>query len=572
MIRTYRPACCARQLRAFCDLRGHHKKGGGLQERDPRPFQFCPPRLGGDTQSSRNGLAASTAGYSLVFGVTRQCGFLLDLIPVKNLLSKSRFAAGLQCHKLLWWKTHDPDASELVPDPATQFIMDEGIRVGEAARALFPGGILIDLPRDQVQERLDATTRALAQGAPAIFEATFAEGGILVAVDILARIGRSYSLIEVKSSTSVKPHHLWDAAVQAFVLRRAGVEVDAVEIMHLNPDCRFPELGDLFIRDAISGRVRALFPQIAKLISAQAAMLEGPLPEVEIGKHCDQPHECPFKSRCWPELPKHHVETFYALRREKSAQLGAQGLALVEDVPDTFPLTVIQQRQLRSVTEGALQVEDTLAGALAPIKGRVAYLDFETVGPAIPEWEGLGPWQQHPVQFSCHIVSRKGEIQHVEWLAEGPEDSRASMAEALVEALEGVDSVVVYNVSFEKKCLEVLAAAAPDHASQIQAIASKLHDLLPVVRDHVYHPEFLGSFSLESVLPALVPDLSYDELEVADGETAAALLHGLVFLGEPQTPEKREALRRDLMAYCAMDTLALVRLKERLDELAKTPE
>jgi hypothetical protein len=448
--------------------------------------------------------------------------------------------------------------------------MDEGIRVGEAARTQFPGGVLIDMPWDQVQDRLDATTRALSQGAPAIFEATFAEGGILVAVDILARKGKSYSLIEVKSSTSVKPHHLWDAAVQAFVLRRAGVEVDAVEIMHLNPDCRYPELGDLFIRDAISGRVRALFPQIAKLISAQAKMLEGPLPEVEVGKHCDQPHECPFKSRCWPELPKHHVETFYALRREKSAQLGAQGLALVGDVPETFPLTVIQQRQQRSVTEGTLLVEETLAGAVAPLRGRVAYLDFETVGMAIPAWEGLGPWQQHPVQFSCHILSRKGDLQHVEWLAEGPEDFRASMAEALVEALDGADAVVAYNVAFEKKCLEVIAAGAPDHASGIQAISSKLHDLLPVVRDHVYHPDFLGSFSLESVLPALVPDLTYKSLKVKDGQTAAALLYRLLFLGDPTAPKKRETLRRDLMAYCAMDTLALVRLKERLDELAKS--
>ncbi len=115
---------------------------------------------------------------------------------------------------------------------------------------LFPGGVLIDLPHDQVQERVAATVRALARGEPAIFEATFAEDGIVVAVDILAREGRTHTLIEVKSSTSIKPHHLWDAAVQAYVLRRAGVDVDAVEIMHLNDACRFPDLDDLFVREA----------------------------------------------------------------------------------------------------------------------------------------------------------------------------------------------------------------------------------------------------------------------------------------------------------------------------------
>jgi len=455
-----------------------------------------------------------------------------------------------------------------VPDPVARSIMDEGARVGEAARAHFPGGVLIDLPHDQVQERVEATVRALARREPAIFGATFAEDGVMVAVDILAREDETHTLIEVKSSSSIKTHHLWDAAIQAYALRRAGVDVDTVEIMHLNDACRFPELDGLFLREAISGRVRSLYPQISKLILAQVAMLEGPLPEVEVGKHCDEPHGCPFKSRCWPTLPRHHVETFHALRREKSAQLDAQGFTLVEEVPDSFPLTTIQQRQRRSVIEGKLQVEGDLAGALAPFRGRVAYLDFETIGPAIPVWEGFGPWHPHPVQFSCHIASPDGGLEHVEWLADGPDDSRVVMAQVLVEALEDVDAVVVYNAAFEKKCLEVIAVATPEHAPGIQAIASKLHDLFPVVRDHVYHPDFLGSFSLKAVLPALVPDLSHESLEVSKGQTASALLHRLLFLGEPGKLAQSKALRRRLLDDCAMDTLALVRLKERLEELA----
>jgi len=491
-------------------------------------------------------------------------------------LSKTRFTAGLQCHKLLWWKIHEPHAPELVPDPAARFIMDEGTRVGEAARARFPGGVLIDLPHDRVQERLQATERALAQGAPAIFEATFLEDGVVVAVDILAREGRSYTLIEVKSSTSIKEHHVWDAAIQAYVLRRAGVDVDAVEIMHLNPACRAPELDDLFVREGVSGRVRALLQQISALIPAQVAAVEGSLPEVEVGSHCDEPYECPFKARCWPDLPRHSVETFYGLRPEKSAQLEARGLVSVDEVPASFPLTVIQQRQHRSVAEDELLVEGDLAGDLAPLTGRVAYLDFETVGPAIPQWEGLGPWHPHPVQFSCHIVTPDGDatldddLEHREWLADGPDDCRPVLARALVEALESVDTVVAYNMAFEKKCLDLIAAGAPDHEKAVEAIKSKLRDLLPVVRNHVYHPDFLGSFSLKAVLPALVPDLRHDSLEISEGQTASALLHRLLFLGEPAEPAQREALRRALLDYCALDTLALARLHERLDGLAET--
>jgi hypothetical protein len=490
-------------------------------------------------------------------------------------LSKARFTAGLQCHKLLWWKIHEPDAPELEPDPAVRFIIDQGSQVGDAARARFPGGVLIDLPHDQVRERVQATERALARREPAVFEATFLQDGVVVAVDILAREGRTYTLIEVKSSTSITEHHLWDVAIQAYVLRRAGVDVDAMEIMHLNDECRFPALDDLFVREAVSGRVRTLLPQISKLIPDQIAMLEGPLPEVEVGKHCDEPFACPFKTRCWPDLPRHSVETFYGLRREKSAQLEARGLALVDEVPDSFPLTVIQQRQHRSVTDGELLVEGDLAGDLPPLKGRVAYLDFETVGPAIPAWEGLGPWCPHPVQFSCHIATRDGDaeldggLEHRGWLADGPDDCRPDMARALLEVLESVDTVVAYDKASEKKCLDLIAAGVPDHTKAIEAIKPKLRDLLPVVRNHVYHPDFLGSFSLKAVLPALVPDLSHDSLEVSEGDTANALLHRLLFLGEPAEPARREAIRRALLDYCALVTLAMVRLHERLDGLAQ---
>jgi hypothetical protein len=158
-------------------------------------------------------------------------------------------------------------------------------------------------------------------------------------------------------------------------------------------------------------------------------------------------------------------------------------------------------------------------------------------------------------------------LEHREWLADGPDDCRPAMARALVEALEGVDTVVAYNMAFEKKCLDIIAAGAPNHAKAVEAIKSKLGDLLPVVRGHVYHPDFLGSFSLKSVLPALVPGLGHDSLEISDGQTANALLHRLLFLGEPGGLHQREALRRALLDYCALDTLALARLHARLKGL-----
>ncbi|MGM0668997.1 MAG: DUF2779 domain-containing protein [Gemmatimonadota bacterium] len=487
-------------------------------------------------------------------------------------ISDFRFATGLQCHKRLWWTTHDPDAPELVPDPAIRLCTDEELRVMEMARAHFPNGLLIDLPQAQVQERVRATELALAQETPAIFQATFAHGGLVVSVDILAREGRGHALIHVRSSTSVEPHHLWDPAAQAWVLRQVGIDVDSVEIMHLNPASRFPEVEDLFVREAVTGRVRALNRQIPGMISEQTAMLDGPLPEVAPGRHCNEPEICPFKNRCWPALPMHHVETFHALRREKSEQLDSQGLSLVEEVPSSFPLTVIQQRQQRSVTEGELQVEGRLEEALSPLRGRVAYLDMETVSLSVPVWNGFGPWRDYPVQFSCHVLSPDGELKHHDWLASGPEDSRVAMAGALVEAMEDADVVVAYDMKAKKKCLEAVAAAAPEQARQIQSISSRLRNLFPIVRDHVYHPDFRGSFSLDSVVPALLPEFGNGAGEIQEGHTHDSLLHELLFRGKPEEPAQRETIRQSLKRLAFLNSLALLRLKERLDELAEAQE
>lgn len=465
--------------------------------------------------------------------------------------------------------THEADALASVENSSVPLLQAEEDRVVERARSEFPEGFLIDFPEDRIQERVEATQMALAREEAAIFQATFVEEGVVVSVDILAREGRGHSLIEVKSDTAIMPHHLWEVAVQAFVLRRAGIDVDSVEIMHLNDKSRFPASDDLFLTESITGRVRGLYPQISEIISTQIATLSGSLPEVETGDHCEKPTICPFKDRCWPTLPKHHVETFYGLRKEKSTQLEAQALTRVEDVPSNFPLTLIQQRQQRSVMEGELQVEDGLAGALAPFQGRVAYLEFQTVPLSIPVWVGLGPWQNHPVQFGCQIALPNGTVKEHEWLAEGPEDSRAGMAQALLETLDGVDVVVAYDKGAQKACLEAISAAVPEQAREILAITSRTLDLLPVVRDHVYHPDFLGSFSLTSVVSQLVPSLGYESLEKSAGQSAEALLHRLLFSGVTQTPAELKSLREKLKGACAADTLALLRLKERLEELAK---
>jgi hypothetical protein len=221
-----------------------------------------------------------------------------------------------------------------------------------------------------------------------------------------------------------------------------------------------------------------------------------------------------------------------------------------------------------AVQTGRLIVEPGLARALRAFEEPLAFLDFETVGLAIPVWDGCHPYDQVPVQFSCDRQVPDGTIAHHEWIADGPGDPRPELARALVAACRGARTVVAYNAGFERGCIERLADAVPQLADDLLDIAARLADPLPVVREHVYHPDFHGSFSLKAVLPALVPGPGYEELEVAEGATASLALDRLMFRGDAMTADERQRLRDALLRYCALDTMSMVRLLERLRELA----
>ena len=200
---------------------------------------------------------------------------------------------------------------------------------------------------------------------------------------------------------------------------------------------------------------------------------------------------------------------------------------------------------------------------LAQVTRPVAHLDFETVQPAIPRWPGCRPYDQIPVQLSCHVVDADGTTSHHEWLFDGAGDPRPDAARAILDACAGARTVTAYSASFEKKCIELVADACPGEAAALLRIAGSLVDLLPIVRGHVYHPDFGGSFSLKKVLPALVPEMSYDGLEIAEGGTAQVHLSRLLFDPNVSEAERRE-IRDALLRYCKLDTDAMVALERRL--------
>jgi uncharacterized protein DUF2779 len=483
-------------------------------------------------------------------------------------LSKSRVLAGLQCHKRLWWTVHEPGAPELQPDEALQALFDDGTHVGRVARKHVPDGLLIDLPYNAYAERIAATAAALQSGVPVVFEASFRASEVFVSVDILERRPEGACVIEVKSTTRVKEQHLPDVSVQAHVLNQSGVEATRLEIMHLNRACAYPDLGNLFVRTDVTERAQPALEMMPRVIQEQLAMLAGSIPEVAIGAHCSTPYECPFKGRCWPALPPHHVSTLYAAGR-RARLLEEQGYATIHDLPDDIPLRAVQDRQRRAVRAGQLIVEPGLAAALRALEAPLAFLDFETVGLPIPVWNGCHPYDAVPVQFSCHVEDAGGRLTHHEWLAEGHGDPRPALAERLIRACDSARTIVVYYAAFERDCLKRMADALPALAGPLRSLADRLVDLLPVVRNHLYHPDFGGSFSLKNVLPAMVPELRYDTLAIGDGGTASLELERLLFQEAELTPEAKAQLRTDLLRYCHQDTWGLVKLAEQLRHLAR---
>jgi predicted RecB family nuclease len=491
----------------------------------------------------------------------------MDTRPVRSTqLSKSRFVAGWQCSKLLWLRTYERHAPELQGDEALRDRLEQGNQVGERARKQFPGGVLVDLEYNH-PDREPRTRRLIAAGVPAIFEATFTAENTYAAIDVLLREDAGWTLIEVKSGNHVKPKYLLDAAIQTHVAQRAGVDVRRVEIMHLNGAYVHPGPEDLFVREDVTDQVLGLLRDIPGQIQEQLRVLAGDQPDVAIGPFCRNDPDCPFMSRCWPREAD-SVLNLHGMRYEQRFDLYNGGTQSITALPLALKLNAVQVRQRRSWATGSLIVEPSLHKELEPYTGVLGFLDFESVGRAIPVWDGTKPWEQIGVQFSYHEGKLGGPYRHEEFLAEPDTDPREEIARRLVEVTRGADHVIMYT-AFEKTQIGKMQRFLPALAEDLERLKGKLLDLKQVVHRSIYHPDFAGSFSIKDILEPLVGISYKDTVAITGGGEASAKLARLLFYTGTLTPDEREALKRNLLQYCKLDTRAMVKLLERLKELAK---
>lgn len=445
--------------------------------------------------------------------------------PAKHTLSKSTFMYGCQCPKRLWLHKFQPnDRDEATETRAA--ILQAGTDVGMLARQLFPYGIDASPATPYMyQQSVADTAKYIRNGVNVIYEAAFQYDGIMVATDILVKNGDHWYAFEVKGTSGVKPPHILDAALQYYVITQAGILLEDISIVYLNTDyVRYGELNiqQLFTSTSVLKEAREMQPFITTKATELKTLLKSKeMPDTKIGDHCFKPYDCDFYGFCSKDLPE-------------------------ED----------EEQEEAYINHAAIR--DFISQLNYPLY----FMDFETWMTAVPEQDGLWAFRQVPFQFSIHIqYQEQQELIHKHYLAEGSGAHHREFAEKLVECMGENGTVLVYNKTFENTILNHLKSEFGHLSGKIERIQERMLDLMAPFRKNYRLPAMKGSYSIKQVLPALVPELSYDAMTISNGSDASAAFYNLKHL---VNDEEKLATRNALLEYCGLDTLAMVRILEKI--------
>ena len=484
-------------------------------------------------------------------------------------ISKSAFIRGMQCEKSLYLHRRHPELRDEISE-AQEAIFTRGTNVGILAQQLFPGGI--DVKPDehsQIQESIEKTKRLIDAGEKVIYEAAFRHRNALAFIDILVKERRGWHIYEVKSSTRVDNVHVLDAAFQLNLLINAGLEVKDVSIVHLNT--QYVRKGDLNIHELFT--ITSVFHQagdvlhqvIEKLRRFDKVLDRDSIPDIPIGPHCFDPYQCDFMGHCWKHVPENSVFEVGNLRGDKKFELYNRGIIHIKDIPDEYPLSVNQRIQVVCERNGNTIIDKAKVNEfLNSLTYPLYFFDLETVNPAVPLFDNSRPYQQIPFQFSIHYKkSKRSAAGHYEFLAEAGPDPRPELIRQFLRHTANPGDILVYNQAFEVGRLRELARDFPEYEKELNNRIERVKDLIIPFRSKAYYtPGMRGSYSIKAVLPEIVPELSYDEMEIGDG---GAAMHAYERLITETDPEKIQHTRNALLEYCKLDTLGMVRILEVLE-------
>jgi hypothetical protein len=488
-----------------------------------------------------------------------------------HLLSKSSFIKGLQCEKHLYlYKYHYKEMDEL--SDMQKAIFKRGTNVGELAQKLFPGGEIAAYgdPPDY-EKALKKTKELIKKGVKIIYEAAFMFNEVLSIADIVVKGKDGWKIYEVKSSTSISETYLNDAALQYYVISNLGIKVIDFSIIYINNQYVRKgnlNLEELFTTESVLENILSMQDFVKENVKRlKKVLLKKQIPDIDIGEHCYNPYICGFYNYCRKHIPEDSIFDFSGMHLAKKYELYRDGIIRFEDIPDDYPLNKNNRMQLEVYNSGKTFInKDAIKNFLTDLNYPLYFMDFETFQPAVPLFDDSKPYQQIPFQYSLFLKKdKKSEPEHFEFLAEPGEDPRVKFIENLLKVTSGKGDVLVYNKTFEVTRLKEIARDFPQHSTEIETLIARIKDLMiPFQKKYYYAPEMKGSYSIKAVLPALVPELSYDELEINEGGLASIAYESLqtetdlMFIAE---------IKKQLLEYCKLDTLAMVRILEKLEEI-----
>lgn len=499
-----------------------------------------------------------------------------------TVLTKSDLQSFLQCPRKLWLEHHEP---HLLPedDPVFYRRMTDGIIVGEKARELL-GGVYIGLSKEEDKTTAAARAKSILHQEPRkpAVEVPMLHGGLYVQADALVPDGNGYVLRETKASSfplkndkvtpgKPKDHHLNDAAIQTWVMEGTGLPLARVELNLLNNQWRYPGNGayaDLFRQYDVTAEVLQRKNDVPTWLTQAQAILSADMPQVVTGKHCSDPYACPFQGHCQtldPPSPAHPIELLPDVAGKGLAKKlrETKGYTSILD-PQPGELTGKQADLFRRIQSahrtGKAILEPGSDALLKSLPYPRYYFDFEGIDLPVPRWKGVRPYEHISFQWSCHIEHSPGVFEHAEFLDLTGNDPSLGCIERMREVIspEGDGPIFVYYQTYEKLRLEELGMRHPEHNDLMHAYVARLFDLHPIVKQHFYHPQMRGSFSIKHVLPVITSDLGYEDLDEVQEGVGAQVAYLYATLDPNTTEERKVSLEAQLRQYCRLDTWAMV--------------
>ena len=493
------------------------------------------------------------------------------------MLSKSKFILGQQCVKSFWF-----DVNNIIPtnpaDDGAKERLSAGNEVGDISKDYFPGGKEVPYLPGEEAKMFEITKQYLDEGVTSIYEGSFVYDDIFVRVDLMHKTKKGWNIYEVKSSTKIRSYHEYDASIQWHVLKKLNlIKLNGVFIATLNNEYSKNNKIDpikFFDIEPVTKIAEDNEEEIEKKISELkevAKTQEEPL--LQIGPHCKKPHSCVYLNKCWPDNIDdiNSVFRLYRMNLKKKLNLYNQGIDTFDKIKDKESLSPTQKNQLRAYKEKSPIINtEKIKSFIDKVKYPISYFDFETFTDAVPIHDKQKPHMQMPFQYSLHIQRDEDKKlgindNHFEFIADHDEDPRRSIAESMINNFPKQGTIMAYNESFEKRCIQSLAEYCPDLSDELLALNDRFIDLIEPFRGGgYYHSKFKGSFSIKNVLPAICPnnpELDYKALDISNGGMAMSAYKEM---RDSSKNTDVETTRNSLFKYCRLDTYAMYAIYQKI--------